>query len=60
MDNTVSGGVDEVATGIVQCGKDLVTILNFERIVAEIVPETSIQLNEIGAMGGREKRSEPI
>ena len=34
-DNTVSGGADEFATGIAQC-KDLVTILDFEKIVAEI------------------------
>ena len=38
-DNTVSGGADGVATGIAQCGKDLVTILDFEKIVAEIAPE---------------------
>ena len=29
-------GADGVATGIAQCGKDLVTILDFEKIVAEI------------------------
>ena len=56
-DNTVSGGADGVATGIAQCGKDLVTILDFEKIVAEIAPETGIQLSEVDAMGKREKRS---
>ena len=50
-DNTVSGGADGVATGIAQCGKDLVTILDFEKIVAEIAPETGIQLSEVDAMG---------
>ena len=59
-DNTVSGGADGVATGIAQCGKDLVTILDFEKIVAEIAPETGIQLSEVDAMGKREKRSEPV
>ena len=43
-DNTVSGGADRVATGIAQCGKDLVTILDFEKIVAEIAPGPGIQL----------------
>ena len=37
-DKTVSGGQEGVATGIAQCGEDLVTILDFEKIVAEIAP----------------------
>jgi len=41
-DKTISGGADGVATGIAQCNGDLVVILDFERIVAEIAPETSV------------------
>lgn len=52
-DKTVSGGEDGVATGIAQCGDDLVTILDFEKIVAEIAPETSIQMSEIDQLGER-------
>ncbi len=37
-DNTISGGKDGVTTGIAQCGDDLVSILDFEKIVAEIAP----------------------
>ena len=59
-DKTVSGGSEGVATGIAQCGPDLVTILDFERIVAEIAPETSIQMDEIEQMGPRSKSEEPI
>ena len=59
-DKTVSGGSEGVATGIAQCGLDLVTILDFERIVAEIAPETSIQMDEIEQMGPRSKSEEPI
>ena len=59
-DKTVSGGPDGVATGIAQCGDDLVTILDFERIVAEIAPETSIQISEIEAMGERKRDESPI
>ncbi len=59
-DKTVSGGEDGVATGIAQCGEDLVTILDFERIVAEIAPETSIQMSEIDRMGPRERSDRPI
>ena len=59
-DKTVSGGSEGVATGIAQCGDDLVTILDFERIVAEIAPETTIQVEEIDRMGPRSRSNEPI
>ena len=59
-DKAVSGGEDGVATGIAQCGDDLVTILDFEKIVAEISPETSIQISEIDRLGHRERREAPI
>lgn len=54
-DKTVSAGEEGVATGIAQCGEDLVTILDFEKIIAEIAPETSIQMSEIDAMGHRDR-----
>ncbi len=59
-DSTISGGADGVATGIAQCGDDLVSILDFERIVAEIAPETSIQLSEVEALGKRQRNASPI
>ncbi len=59
-DKTVSGGSEGVATGIAQCGQDLVTILDFERIVAEIAPETTIQMDEIDKMGPRSRSNAPI
>jgi two-component system chemotaxis response regulator CheV len=54
-DKTVSGGGEGVATGIAQCGENLVTILDFEKIIAEIAPETTIQLSEIDQLGHRER-----
>ena len=59
-DDTVSGGPEGVAPGIAQCGDDLVTILDFERIVAEIAPQTSIQVSDIDRMGYRECREMPV
>ncbi len=59
-DSTISGGNDGVATGIAQCGDELVTILDFERIVAEIAPETSIKISEIDEMGHRGHSNTPI
>jgi len=59
-DKTISGGDDGVATGIAQCEGSLVTILDFEKIVAEIAPETSIQMSEIDDMGPRDRDQRPI
>lgn len=59
-DKTVSGGAESVATGIAQCEGELVTILDFERIVAEIAPETSIQVSEVEEMGPRDRNEKPI
>ena len=42
-DKTVANGDEGVATGIAQCEGQLVTVLDFEKIVAEIAPETTIQ-----------------
>ncbi len=61
-DVTISGGEghESVATGIAQCNGQLVTILDFEKIVADIAPETSIRLTEIEEMGPRKRDQRPI
>ena len=59
-DKTIANGDESVATGIAQCDNQLVTILDFEKIVAEIAPETTIQVDEIEAMGPRSRSDEPI
>lgn len=59
-DKTISGSGESVATGIAQCNNQLVTILDFERIIAEIAPETSIQVDEIEQLGERERREHPV
>ncbi len=61
-DATICGGEgnESVATGIAQCDGQLVTILDFEKIVADIAPETSIQLSEIEKMGPRDRNQHPI
>lgn len=52
-DKTIANGDEGVATGIAQCDNQLVTILDFEKIVAEIAPETTIQISEIEKLGDR-------
>ena len=59
-DKTVSGGAESVSTGIAQCDGELVTILDFERIVAEIAPETSIQESDVEKLGPRSRDERPI
>ena len=59
-DKTVSGGAESVSTGIAQCDGELVTILDFERIIAEIAPETSIQESDIEKLGPRKRDERPI
>ncbi len=59
-DKTLSHGEEGVATGIAQCAGELVTILDFEKIVAEIAPETSIQISEVEQMGDRPLCDSPL
>ncbi len=59
-DKTIANGDESVATGIAQCENELVTILDFEKIVAEIAPETSIQISEVEQMGDRPLCDRPI
>lgn len=59
-DKTITYGEEGVATGIAQCDDKLVTILDFEKIVADIAPETGIQLSEIEKLGQRSRRESRI
>ena len=59
-DKTLSHGEEGIATGIAQCNGQLITILDFEKIVAEISPETGIQISEIDALGYRERSDRAI
>ena len=59
-DRTLANDGESVATGIAQAGDELVTILDFEKIVAEIAPETSIQISEIDDLGPRQNNTYPI
>ena len=59
-DKTIANGDTGVATGIAQCEEQLVTVLDFEKIVADIAPETSIQMKEVESMGKRNERSHSV
>ena len=59
-DKAISGTGDSIATGIAQANGQLVTILDFEKIVAEIAPESTVNPNAIEKMGPRSKHDMPI
>ncbi len=59
-DPVIFGGKEGVATGIVEIEKKLITILDFEAIIAEICPETSIQYEEIEKLGDKSRNSKHV
>lgn len=59
-DRTLNNGEEGVMTGIAQCDDKLVTILDFEKIVADIAPSTGIQMEEIEKLGDRSINETPI
>lgn len=59
-DVTVNNEVEGVSTGIVKFDDRLVIILDFEKIVADISPETGLRMNQIDELGQRERSAVPI
>lgn len=59
-DATISTADDSVATGIVKKDDKLIIILDFEKIVSDINPETGLKVSEISALGERKRCNVPI
>ena len=59
-DQTIFGAKEGLATGIVKLENKLIMILDFEKIVVDISPQTGIQLSEIDKLGPRERSNKPI
>lgn len=59
-DEIIYGGEDGVATAIAEFDGRLITILDFEKIIAEISPSVSINIEEIERMGERGENRAPI
>lgn len=57
---TVSTTEDGVSTGIVKIGEKLIIILDFEKIVTDISPETGLKVTDIDALGERDRNNVPI
>ena len=59
-DSTVSNSEDGVSTGIIKKNNKLMIILDFEKIVTDINPETGLKVQEIDEMGHRGRNDTPI
>ncbi|MEE3392203.1 MAG: chemotaxis protein [Lachnospiraceae bacterium] len=59
-DTMLNSGHDSVITGIVHLNDTLILMIDFEKIVSEISPEAGINLNQVRALGKRDKNNKPI
>lgn len=59
-DSTLNGNGASVATGIIKLEGRLVVVLDFEKIVQDISPETGLKVSEIDHLGERERNTAPI
>lgn len=59
---SVTGAMDDtsVASGIIKVNDKLIIILDFEKIVTDISPETGLKVSEIEVLGPRERCEVPI
>lgn len=55
--NTNGAGV---ATGIIKLGEKLIIILDFEKIVADVCPATSLKIDDVKKLGERNRNEKPI
>lgn len=59
-DSTINTSDAGLSTGIVKMGSKLIIILDFEKIITDINPETGLKVTEIDALGVREPSEVPI
>lgn len=57
---TASTTEESISTGIIKINDKLIIILDFEKIVTDISPETGLRVSEIEELGNRERRNIPI
>ena len=57
---TVSTTEDGVSTGIVKLNDKLIIILDFEKIVSDINPETGLKVSDVDALGERQRSDVPV
>jgi len=56
----VYGNNDSVITGTTKIGEKIITIIDFEKVLYDINPETGLQISEVQRMGERYENTKPI
>ena len=59
-DATVSTTEEGISTGIIKYNDKLIIILDFEKIVSDINPETGLKITDIDELGERERSDVPV
>lgn len=59
-DATINVGETGVATGVIKTGEKLVVILDFEKIVSDISPETGLRVSDVDQFTGRDRKETPV
>ena len=57
---TVSTPEESISTGIIKIDNHLIIILDFEKIITDINPETGLKLTDIDQLGTRSRNDKPI
>ena len=59
-DESINNSGKGVATGIIKLNDRLIVILDFEKIVSDISPETGLKVSDIDQLGERQRNNAPI
>ena len=59
-DAAIYGGQEGLATGIAKVDGKLITIIDFEKILAEISPSSGIQISDVAAFSDRPRNKIPL
>lgn len=59
-DETIHNSESSIATGIIKMDDHLIIILDFEKIITDICPETGLKVSDIDKLGIRDRNDSPI
>lgn len=58
--STISTPEESISTGIIKIDEHLIIILDFEKIVTDINPETGLKITDIDELGKRDRNDKPV
>lgn len=59
-DSTINTADSSISTGVIKIDNKLIIILDFEKIVTDISPETGLKVSDIDRLGVRDRSEAPI